>query len=78
MPGPAPQALPRTGIQRRMMAHFYDRMMADYEAWIESRKRDLFSGISGRVIELGPGQDTAMGEVELAAPDLGSPVGSDG
>jgi ubiquinone/menaquinone biosynthesis C-methylase UbiE len=38
-----------------MMAHFYDRMMADYEDWIESRKRDLFRGISGRVIEVGPG-----------------------
>jgi ubiquinone/menaquinone biosynthesis C-methylase UbiE len=38
-----------------MMARFYDRMMADYEAWIEARKRDLFSGISGRVIEVGPG-----------------------
>lgn len=38
-----------------MMARFYDRMMADYEAWIEARKRTLFSGVSGRVIEVGPG-----------------------
>lgn len=38
-----------------MMARLYDRMMADYEVWIEARKRELFSGISGRVIEIGPG-----------------------
>jgi ubiquinone/menaquinone biosynthesis C-methylase UbiE len=38
-----------------MMARFYDRMMADYEDWIEARKRELFAGVSGRVIEIGPG-----------------------
>ena len=38
-----------------MMARFYDRMMTDYERWMQARKRDLFSDISGRVIEIGPG-----------------------
>ena len=46
---------PRTGFDRRMMARFYDRMMSDYECWMEARKRELFSDISGRVIEIGPG-----------------------
>ena len=52
-----PQAVarPRSGLYHRMMARFYDHMMADYEAWIEARKRTLFSGVSGRVIEVGPG-----------------------
>jgi ubiquinone/menaquinone biosynthesis C-methylase UbiE len=52
-----PQAVarPRCGLYHWMMARFYDRMMADYEAWIEARKRTLFSGVSGRVIEVGPG-----------------------
>jgi ubiquinone/menaquinone biosynthesis C-methylase UbiE len=38
-----------------MMARFYDRMMTDYECWMESRKRGLFCDIAGRVIEVGPG-----------------------
>ena len=32
---------PRTGFYRRMMARFYDRMMSDYEHWMEARKREL-------------------------------------
>jgi ubiquinone/menaquinone biosynthesis C-methylase UbiE len=46
---------PKTGFYRRMMARFYDRMMSDYEHWMEARKRELLSDISGRVIEIGPG-----------------------
>ena len=53
-PAPAHDG-PKTGLYRRMMARFYDRMMADYERWMEARKRELFSDISGRVIEIGPG-----------------------
>lgn len=52
---PPAGARPRTGFHRRMMARLYDRMMRDYEAWMETRKRALFSQVSGRVIEIGPG-----------------------
>ena len=46
---------PKSGTYHRLMARFYDRLMTDYEAWIASRKQELFSDISGRVIEIGPG-----------------------
>jgi ubiquinone/menaquinone biosynthesis C-methylase UbiE len=53
---PTPAAgRPKSGTYHRLMARFYDRVMTDYEAWIATRKRELFSDISGRVIEIGPG-----------------------
>jgi ubiquinone/menaquinone biosynthesis C-methylase UbiE len=55
MNAPAAGTRAGTGIYRRMMARVYERMMADYEAWSQARKRDLFSGISGRAIEVGSG-----------------------
>jgi ubiquinone/menaquinone biosynthesis C-methylase UbiE len=38
-----------------MMARYYDRIMAGYEERMGERRRALISGVSGTVLELGPG-----------------------
>ena len=45
----------RGGFRRRMMARYYDRIMAGYEERMGERRRALISGVSGTVLELGPG-----------------------
>ncbi len=45
----------RTGFYRRLFARYYDRFQAPYEEHIEARKRRLFAGVSGTVVEIGPG-----------------------
>jgi len=46
---------PRTGFYKRLFARYYDRLQADYEEYISPRKRTLFDGVSGTVVEIGPG-----------------------
>ncbi len=47
--------LPGLNFRRRMMAKMYDKVTADYEEWIAPRKKELFRGLSGSVLEIGPG-----------------------
>ena len=46
---------PGAGLRRRLMARLYDRVMARYEVWIAPRRSALLAGVSGTVLELGPG-----------------------
>ncbi len=45
----------RTGPYRRMFARFYDRFQAGYEKVIAERKRAMFAGVGGTVVEIGAG-----------------------
>ena len=38
-----------------MFARWYDQTMAKYEEYIAERKRELFTSLSGSVMEIGPG-----------------------
>ena len=40
---------------RWLFAHYYDAFMARYEEHVASRKRELFAGVGGTVVEIGPG-----------------------
>lgn len=42
-------------FRRRMMARFYEKAQAKYDAHIADRKRRLFADIRGIVLEIGPG-----------------------
>lgn len=46
---------PGARLRRRAMAAMYDRTMAEHEAFVTDRKRELFRNLSGTVLELGPG-----------------------
>ena len=48
-------AYSRPGIYSRFFARFYDRFVAEYDTYIEPRKRELFSEIGGTVVEIGAG-----------------------
>ena len=43
------------GINSRLFARYYDRFQARYEALIVPRKQELFAGVTGTVVEIGPG-----------------------
>lgn len=45
----------KRGMYSRFFARCYDRFQSDYEAWMSERKRKLFDGIAGTVVEIGPG-----------------------
>lgn len=45
----------RRGLYSRLFAQYYDRFVADYEAFIEPWKRDLLATAAGTVIEIGAG-----------------------
>ena len=45
----------RSGVYSRLFARYYDRFVAEYETYIEPRKRQLFSDIGGTVVEIGAG-----------------------
>ena len=47
--------LPRAGIRKRMLANWYDTIMAKYEAYMAERKRALFADLPNTVMEIGPG-----------------------
>lgn len=42
-------------LRRRLFARYYDRVQAHYEGYLAARKRELFTGIAGSVLEIGPG-----------------------
>lgn len=42
-------------LRQRLFARCYDRLTARYEAWIHDRKQSLLGGLSGTVLEIGPG-----------------------
>ncbi len=46
---------PKWGLYSRLFARYYDRFQADYEKHIAGRKRKLFDGVKGTVLEIGPG-----------------------
>ncbi len=50
---PAPQL--RTGLRARVFAFLLQKINARYERWIAGRKRALFGGLRGTVLEIGPG-----------------------
>ena len=43
------------GFYSRMFAKYYDAMTARYEQHIAARKEQLFAGIGGTIVEIGPG-----------------------
>ena len=47
--------LPGLRFRRRMFASYYDKVSSSYEEYIAPRKTELFAGIEGDVLELGPG-----------------------
>jgi len=47
--------LPKGGLYKRLFARFYDGFMKEYEEYIACHKQGLFEGISGTVLEIGPG-----------------------
>ncbi len=49
----APQ--PRASLRARVFAFLLQKINARYERWIAERKRALFSGLRGTVLEIGPG-----------------------
>lgn len=46
---------PGVASRRWLMAKGYARIQAKYEVYIAERKRELFAGLTGTVLELGPG-----------------------
>ncbi len=42
-------------MQDLLFARLYGRFMRRYHAWMEPRKRSMFAGVAGTVVELGPG-----------------------
>ena len=42
-------------LRQRLFARWYDRLTAGYEAWIHERRQTLLGGLSGAVLEIGPG-----------------------
>jgi len=44
-----------SNLRRRAIAAIYRPLIARHERFVASYKRDLFRGISGRVLEIGPG-----------------------
>lgn len=42
-------------VGKRVHALFLERFMGRYETLVESRKRELFAGLRGDVLEIGPG-----------------------
>lgn len=47
--------LPGLGFRQRMMARYYDRVQRGYDAWMAPRREAMLSGLSGTVLEIGPG-----------------------
>ncbi len=48
-------------LRERLFARIYDRTMGDYEAHFAPNKRELFAGLEGRGIEIGPGTGANLG-----------------
>ena len=46
---------PGVGLYKRLFARYYDSVQENYETYIAPRKRSMFAGVSGTVIEIGPG-----------------------
>lgn len=46
---------PCRDLRRRLFARYYDRVQTHYEEHLAGRKRELFEGIAGHVLEIGPG-----------------------
>jgi ubiquinone/menaquinone biosynthesis C-methylase UbiE len=42
-------------LRQRLFAKLYDRATARYERLLHPRKRELLAGLSGRLVEIGPG-----------------------
>jgi SAM-dependent methyltransferase len=42
-------------LYKRLFARYYDAAQDGYESYVAPRKRELFRGISGTVLEIGPG-----------------------
>jgi SAM-dependent methyltransferase len=49
-----------SGFYSRMFARYYDRMTGAYEKHIADRKRELFGGLDGTILEIGPGTGANM------------------
>lgn len=47
-------------LRSRAFAGLYDRVMARHEACVRERKRALLGGLSGTVLELGPGTGASL------------------
>jgi len=43
------------GLYKRIFARYYDSVQENYEQYIAPRKRAMFAGVSGTVVEIGPG-----------------------
>ena len=54
-------------LRQRLFARYYDRMQRGYEELLGDRRRRLLSGVSGRLLELGPG--TGVNFVHYPAAD---------
>ena len=52
--------IPGRGLRQRLMARKYDEVMATYEEWAGPRRKDLLAGVSGTVVELGPGTGATL------------------
>jgi len=47
--------VPVAGLRKRLLARYYDKIMARYERFIAERKRTLFADLPNTVLEIGPG-----------------------
>jgi SAM-dependent methyltransferase len=54
-------------IRRRLFAKYYDRAIARYERILKPRKQALLAGLSGTVVEIGPGTGVNL---ELLPPGI--------
>ncbi len=50
-----PTTGPRQGLYARFFARYYDRVQAEYEKHLAERKRELFAGVTGTIVEIGAG-----------------------
>ncbi len=46
---------PHTGLRARLFAFLLQKINVRYERWIAGRKRELFGGLRGTILEIGPG-----------------------